>query len=58
MLIFRQKYFQFCTPPLENSTTGITIFSQSENPTNPSKEEKAEGEETGREKELGTCVSL
>ena len=25
MLIFRQKYFQFCTPPLENSTTRITI---------------------------------
>ena len=25
MLIFRQKSFQFCTPPLENSTTRITI---------------------------------
>ena len=26
MLIFRQKSFQFCTPPLENSTTRITIL--------------------------------
>ena len=25
MLIFRQKYFQYCTPSLENSTTRITI---------------------------------
>ena len=25
MLILRQKSFQFCTPPLENSTTRITI---------------------------------
>ena len=25
MLIYRQKSFQFCTPPLENSTTRITI---------------------------------
>ena len=24
MLIFRQKYFQFCTPRLENSTSHIT----------------------------------
>jgi hypothetical protein len=26
MLIFRQKSFQFCIPPLENSTTRITIL--------------------------------
>ena len=36
----------------------LVLFSQSENPRNPRKEEKAKGEEAGREEELVVTSSL